>query len=208
MNSLSSQSIQPSTPDTPRLTPGKKPRRRPRSAYDTQIRLFLVPFLLGSLILIVLPALITVGVAFTTVSYTHLSGAETVILLNTFYPKLQEIQAHTQIKRVIICRINDFIGFPSNRLVKRAQAKEGQWVDVREGNGVYLMTSLLAKYAATPPRIEVKPDDIALFQYTGGTSGTPKAAMLSHRNLVANVVQCSYWLTDLELGYELSLIHI
>ena len=65
MNSLSSQSIQPSTPDAPRLTPGKKPRRRPRSAYDTQIRLFLVPFLLGSLILIVLPALITVGVAFT-----------------------------------------------------------------------------------------------------------------------------------------------
>ena len=133
------------------------------------------------------------------------SGAETVILLNTFYPKLQEIQAHTQIKRVIICRINDFIGFPSNRLVKRAQAKEGQWVDVREGNGVYLMTSLLAKYAATPPRIEVKPDDIALFQYTGGTSGTPKAAMLSHRNLVANVVQCSYWLTDLELGYEIAM---
>lgn len=133
------------------------------------------------------------------------SGAETVILLNSFYPKLQEIQAHTQVKRVIVCRINDFIRFPLNRLVQRTQAKEGQWVDVPEGNGVYHFTSLLNRYAATPPQVEVAPDDIALFQYTGGTSGTPKAAMLSHHNLVANVVQCSYWLTDLEPGYEIAM---
>ena len=130
------------------------------------------------------------------------SGSETVILLNSFYPKLQEIQAKTPIKRVIIARINDFTGFPFNRLVQRAQAKEGQWVDVPEGKGVYHFTSLLEKYPPTPPKVDVRPDDIALFQYTGGTTGVPKAAMLSHRNLVSNVLQCCSWLTDLEPGHE------
>ncbi|HSN76685.1 MAG TPA: long-chain fatty acid--CoA ligase [Anaerolineae bacterium] len=130
------------------------------------------------------------------------SGAETLILLNSFYPKLQEIQAKTQIKRVIIAHVNDFTGFPFSLLVKRAQAKEGQWVDVPEGTGVYHFTSLLKTYPPTPPKVDVRPDDIALFQYTGGTTGVPKAAMLSHRNLVSNVLQCSSWLTDLEPGHE------
>ena len=130
------------------------------------------------------------------------SGAETMILLNSFYPRLQEIQARTAVKRVIICRINDFTGFPFGRLVQRTQAKEGQWVDVPEGNGVWQLTSLLAKYPPTPPAVAVQPDDIALFQYTGGTTGVPKAAMLSHHNLVANVIQCANWLTDLEPGIE------
>ncbi|MCS6845090.1 MAG: long-chain fatty acid--CoA ligase [Caldilineales bacterium] len=131
------------------------------------------------------------------------SGAETLILLNSFYPKLKEIQDKTQIKRVVICHINDFTGLPFSLLVRRAQQKEGQWVDVPEGKGVYHLTSLLKRFPATPPKVEVKPEDVALFQYTGGTTGVPKAAMLSHRNLVANVLQCAHWLTDLEPGREI-----
>lgn len=130
------------------------------------------------------------------------SGAETVVMLNSFYPKLQEIQAKTQVKRVIIAHINDFIRFPFNRLVQRTQVKEGQWVDVPEGNGVYHMASLINHTPAKLPQVDVKPDDLALFQYTGGTTGVPKAAMLSHYNLVANVIQCSAWMTDLEPGHE------
>jgi long-chain acyl-CoA synthetase len=130
------------------------------------------------------------------------SGAETMILLNSFYPKLQEIQSRTSVKRVVICHINDFSRFPFSLLIKRTQAKEGQWVDAPEGKGVYHLKSLLAKYPPTPPALGVKAEDIALFQYTGGTTGVPKAAMLSHHNLVANVIQCSSWLTDLEPGIE------
>jgi long-chain acyl-CoA synthetase len=130
------------------------------------------------------------------------SGAETILLLNSFYPKLKEIQAKTKIKNVIVCFINDFTGKPFDHLVKRAQQKEGQWEDVPEGQGVYHLKSLLKKYPPTPPKVAVKVEDIALFQYTGGTTGVPKAAMLSHRNLVANTVQCSHWLTDLEPGRE------
>ncbi len=131
------------------------------------------------------------------------SGAETILLLNSFYPKLKEIQAKTKIKNVIVCFINDFTGKPFSRLVQRAQQKEGQWEEVPEGRGIYHLKSLLKKYPPKPPEVAVKPDDIALFQYTGGTTGVPKAAMLSHRNLVANTVQCSHWLTDLEPGREI-----
>jgi long-chain acyl-CoA synthetase len=130
------------------------------------------------------------------------SGAETVILLNSFYPKLQQIQAKTAIKRVIICHINDFIGFPFNRLVKRTQQQSGQWVDVPEDQDVFHLKTLLGQYAPTPPQVDIDSDEIALFQYTGGTTGVPKAAMLSHRNLVANVMQCATWITDLEPGLE------
>ncbi|MEA3335957.1 MAG: long-chain fatty acid--CoA ligase [Chloroflexota bacterium] len=130
------------------------------------------------------------------------SGAETLIILNNFYPKLEKIRSDTSIKRVIVCHINDFSGFPYNLLIKRTQQKSGDWVDVAEGSGVFHFKSLMANYPATPPSIEIDPEDIALFQYTGGTTGVPKAAMLSHRNLIANVVQCSNWITDLEPGIE------
>ena len=64
------------------------------------------------------------------------------------------------------------------------------------------MTTLIQSTSPNPPDVQIDPDDVALFQYTGGTTGIPKAAMLSHRNLVANVLQCQTWLTDLEPGKE------
>ncbi|NUQ38250.1 MAG: long-chain fatty acid--CoA ligase [Caldilineales bacterium] len=130
------------------------------------------------------------------------AGAETIILWNELYPRLQEIQAETSIKNVVIYNLNDFMGQPFAALLKRAREKEGTWVDVPEGAGVHQMTRLIATHAATPPDVPIDPEDVALFQYTGGTTGLPKAAMLSHRNLVANILQCSAWLTDLEPGKE------
>ncbi|MCO6451303.1 MAG: long-chain fatty acid--CoA ligase [Caldilineales bacterium] len=130
------------------------------------------------------------------------SGAETILIWNELYPKLQEIQGDTAIKNVVIYNLNDFIGFPFANLVKSAREKEGTWVDVPEGKGVSQMTSLIANNPPNPPDIRIDTNDVALFQYTGGTTGVPKAAMLSHHNLVANVLQCQSWLTDLEPGKE------
>lgn len=130
------------------------------------------------------------------------SGAETILLWNELYPRLQEIQADTVIKNVIVYNLNDFVGRPFAGLVKKARVNEGNWVDVAEGDGVYQMTSLLASNPPHPPDVDIQPNDVALFQYTGGTTGVPKAAMLSHRNLVANILQCQAWLTDLQPGKE------
>ena len=65
------------------------------------------------------------------------AGAETVVLLSAFYDKLKEVQADTQVKRVIIADVPDYVPAPFNMLVKRKLQEEGLMVDVPEGNGVY-----------------------------------------------------------------------
>ncbi len=130
------------------------------------------------------------------------SGAETIVLLNLFLPRLREIQAETQLKRVIATHIYDTLAFPTSMLVRRAQQKEPDWVQVEPDESTFLFDQLLADYPAAPPLITVEPDDVALFQYTGGTTGVPKAAMLTHHNLMANTVQLMAWMPSLEMGRE------
>lgn len=130
------------------------------------------------------------------------SGAETIVLLNLFMPRLQEIQADTSIKRVVVAHVFDTLGFPSKQLARAKQKRSPDWVDVKLDHGVYFFEQLLAKYSPTPPSVVVDPGDVALFQYTGGTTGLPKAAMLTHRNLVANTIQVSKWLPDGKQGQE------
>jgi long-chain acyl-CoA synthetase len=130
------------------------------------------------------------------------SGAETIVLLNLFWPRLREVQEETPVKRVIVANIFDTLGFPSSLLVKAKQRRSHEWVDVQPEHNIFFFQHLLEKYGPTPPRPELAPDDIALFQYTGGTTGLPKAAMLTHRNLVANTLQVASWLTNGQPGGE------
>jgi len=130
------------------------------------------------------------------------AGAETVVLFSPLYARLREIQARTQVKRVIVADVSDYVAGPSKILVERNLRKHGQMVDVPEGEGVYRFRPLLDAHPAPPPEVVVDPDDTALFQYTGGTTGVPKAAMLSHYNLVVNTVQMRRWMSSLEEGKE------
>ncbi|HEX6291984.1 MAG TPA: long-chain fatty acid--CoA ligase [Herpetosiphonaceae bacterium] len=130
------------------------------------------------------------------------AGAETIVLLNLFYKRLDEVRAHTPVRNTIVTHIFDLLPFPSKQLVRRAQQKEADWVTVQPSASVHLFEDLLAKAPAQPPRVEVSPDDVALFQYTGGTTGVPKAAMLTHRNLVANTLQVVSFLPSAEPGKE------
>jgi long-chain acyl-CoA synthetase len=132
----------------------------------------------------------------------HDSGAETIVLLNLFWPRLREVRAETPVKRVIVAYIFDTLGFPSNFLVKSSQKKTPEWVDVMPEQDIFFFQHLLEKYGPTPPKVNLTADEIALFQYTGGTTGLPKAAMLTHRNLVANTVQVAAWLTRGQPGGE------
>ncbi len=130
------------------------------------------------------------------------SQAKAVVIWNNLYPKLQEIQAETGVEMVIISHLNDFMNPVYSHLLKSAMQKSGDWVDVPEGDGVYGMASLIASNPPKPPQVEIDADDVALFQYTGGTTGTPKAAMLTHRNLIANVMQIDAWVPDMAHGKE------
>lgn len=130
------------------------------------------------------------------------AGAETVVILSGFYSKLKEIQDRTQVKRAIIADVPDYVPAPFNALVKSTVKKHGQMVDVPEGNGVYHFRKLLNAHPEAPPQVAIAPEDTALFQYTGGTTGVPKAAMLTHYNLVVNTIQVKSWMRTLEHGKE------
>ncbi len=128
------------------------------------------------------------------------SGAKAVVIWNNLYPKLQEIQRETGVEKVIIYHLNDFMNPVYAALLKKGM--KDSWVDVREGDGVYWMKTLIANNPPNPPQVEVDANDVALFQYTGGTTGTPKAAMLMHSNLIANVMQIDAWVPDMAHGKE------
>jgi long-chain acyl-CoA synthetase len=133
------------------------------------------------------------------------SGCETVVLLDQFYPRLREIHAATRVRRVIVVDVAERLPWPARLLVHLAQRRKGEAVRIPAETDTYLLRDLLRAYPPTPPGADLKPSDLALLQYTGGTTGTPKAAMLTHHNLVANALQARAWFPRAADGREVFL---
>lgn len=131
------------------------------------------------------------------------SGAETIITLDLLYPKVAKVKPLTSIKNVIVTSIKDFLPFPKNLLYPLKLKKDGQYVKIPKSDDVYDFMSLLKTQSTEPIKVEIDPkNDLALLQYTGGTTGLSKGVMLTHYNLVTNVVQTSHWLYKAEKGKE------
>ena len=127
------------------------------------------------------------------------SGAETIVMLSPLYERLQAVRDEVPIKRVIITDIPEYVKGPFKGLTERTLRKEGLMTHVPEGEGVYHWQTVM-NMGGTPPDIHPDPNEVALFQYTGGTTGVPKAAMLTHRNLVANTMQVAAWIPRFDRG--------
>jgi long-chain acyl-CoA synthetase len=133
------------------------------------------------------------------------SGAETIVCLDLVYGKVKKIRDSAPLKHVIVTGIKEYLPLAKKLFYPFVQWKQRQWIKVREGeeSGVYTFISLLSK--SSPDRVQVPIDtkeDVALLQYTGGTTGRAKGAMLTHANLVANVVQCEAWFYKARKGQE------
>ncbi len=139
------------------------------------------------------------------------SGAETVILMSMYYEQFKTLQSKTPVKNVLVAHIKDYMpGLVKTLFPVLAAVKSDLKVHQASlrGEDVWL-TDLLGRYtAAQRPQVKVGPDDDAIFQFTGGTTGVPKAAVAPHRSLVANTLQIKAWLPEAEVGGEVSLIAI
>jgi long-chain acyl-CoA synthetase len=133
------------------------------------------------------------------------SGAETLVLLDQFLPRLREIHAATRVKRAIVVDVTEGLPWPARTLVRWSASRRGERVKVSSETGITSFHELLRGYPPTPPGANLRPGDVALLQYTGGTTGTPKAAMLTHRNLAANAAQARAWFPRLREGEEVIL---
>ncbi len=122
------------------------------------------------------------------------SGSETIVVLSKLYPVVRAVQDRTPLKRVIVTSIKEYFP-PILRLLFTLlkEKKEGHAVDISNAPNTVWFQDFLRAAPPKPQPVPVQPQDTACLLYTGGTTGVPKAAELSHRNLVANAIQCCVW---------------
>ncbi|MCU7708634.1 AMP-binding protein [Priestia sp. JV24] len=132
------------------------------------------------------------------------SEATMIIALDLLYPRVVKMKALTKIKHVVITSIQDYLPFPKNIIYPFIQRKQQKIsVDVSHTETTHLFKRIINESSPAVCNAEgISDEDIAILQYTGGTTGFPKGVMLTHKNLVANATMCSHWLYRCRYGEE------
>ncbi|HYF95765.1 MAG TPA: long-chain fatty acid--CoA ligase [Symbiobacteriaceae bacterium] len=130
------------------------------------------------------------------------AGAEVLLVLDLLYERVRNVRAQTALRKVIVTGLRDYMGTALRLLVPLVKRElvgklppDGDLINFKD---------LLRRYDGwAPPHVEIDPErDLAVLQYTGGTTGLSKGAMLTHRNLMANVTQVREWMPGLHDGAE------
>ena len=131
------------------------------------------------------------------------SGAETIIVLDRFMSELEPIVKNTLIKNIIVCRVTDLLSPIMSVLVKTVFFLKGPKISL---NSNYLLFSNILKNSYLRKNTVLENKDIALLQYTGGTTGKSKAAVLTHGNILANIEQLNAWVGPIVVPGKESII--
>lgn len=136
------------------------------------------------------------------------SNCEVAILADFIWEqRVKPIRDQLPVKHYIVASIPEYLGFPLNLLapLKLKKMKPPSWAKVRPEPGVHLFKKLVESTPPNPPKVPVGIDDIAVLQYTGGTTGVSKGAVLTHRNLSVNAQGVVAWLHLAEQADEVVL---
>ncbi len=124
------------------------------------------------------------------------SGATTIVVIDNFGHTLAEIVNETSIKHVVTTGLGDMLGGLKGGLVNFVVKHVKKMVPAYHIDGAVRFRDALAQGSRNPPpKVEVSNRDVAFLQYTGGTTGVAKGAMLTHRNLIANMLQAGTWVS-------------
>ncbi|MEO8161924.1 MAG: AMP-binding protein, partial [Arenimonas sp.] len=124
------------------------------------------------------------------------SGAKVIVVMEMFAHTLAEVIADTQVQQVVTTCVGDLLSFPKGALINFMLKHVKKAVPDYALPGSIKFRTALERGAKHPfPEVDIRPEDIAFLQYTGGTTGVAKGAMLTHRNLVANMQQSSAWIS-------------
>ena len=122
------------------------------------------------------------------------SGAKAIVILENFAVTLEKCIANTQVKHVVLCAMGDQLGLVKGALVNYVVRHKKKMVPAFKLPGAVRFNAAIATgTSASLKKPVLNADDIAVLQYTGGTTGVSKGAVLLHRNLVANVLQNEVW---------------
>ena len=138
------------------------------------------------------------------------AGLEYMFVMTNFYETMKKAQPNTKIKKLIVTNLKETLPPILRVLFTLAREKKGGFrIEGGLRDGDIWFPDMLAKYKGAPrPKLEVGPDDTALFQYSGGTTGISKGAVATHANVVADTLMIKSWMVNLEEGKEITLMAI
>ncbi len=139
---------------------------------------------------------------------TNDAGIEVMVVMSNYYNLIKEVQPETKIKTIVVTNIKETLPSVLAFLFTLTKEKKGGF-RIQLGKDDYWMQDLINKFQPEDrPKVNVSPDDNALFQYTGGTTGKSKGAIAMHSNLVANAMQIRSWMVNVKDGEETVLMAI
>jgi long-chain acyl-CoA synthetase len=131
------------------------------------------------------------------------SGAKVLITLDVLANRMIALRPKTKIKQIVHTCIGDYL--PAVKRILGKWLKKYPFGEVKAAPDVHLWKDCLAKYAPNPPAVKLGFEDVAMYQYTGGTTGVSKGVMLTHANLSKQVQQLEAWFPKFEKGGEIML---
>ncbi|GAB3064856.1 long-chain-fatty-acid--CoA ligase [Virgibacillus ainsalahensis] len=128
------------------------------------------------------------------------SEAKIIVCLDILLPRVTNVKGSTELEHTIVTGIKDFLPFPKNLMYPFIQKKQyNMVVKAEQSEDTHVWKKMMDNTSDKYKEVEINPvEDLALLQYTGGTTGYPKGVMLTHFNLVANVQMCKAWLYNTE----------
>ena len=135
------------------------------------------------------------------------SGSKLIVTVDLLANRMIDLRPKTQVKQIILTSIGDYLPFPVNLLFPLVGKKKGLLPSkpMKPASNVFKWKDCIAKSKPNPPKAKLTFDDVAMYQYTGGTTGVSKGVILTHGNISKQVQQISAWFPKFHGTYNINL---